>query len=896
MGDPPLHNASALDRLNLFLRNHEVSGVPNTTHTTMRPGRAYCIEDDDQEELYKVYARVLDECPGTCLHLTEKHSSIGPVVVDLDFHYQRMDGDEDDSFRLQHRCPLECIVEFVKAYLQTVSEYVILPTDAVQAFVFLKDEMKIYKKGTLDVIKDGVHILIPSVITAPCIQIAVRHRMLSSMSKIFHEIDGRLQNTYADVFDKKVITSAPWTMYGGSKPDCMAYALRHIVTVSSNGQEIHVEEDSMDFLCSNTSLTLVKLFSIRNKSFSTPLTPAGEHEIQQAAQAKSMALTSANQITQHVAELRGSNAHEDKEFVRKLVDILDKNRHEDYQLWVEVGICLHNIDSSLEMLDTWIEFSKKSPKFQEGMCETKWHGMRDGNLGMPTLHYWAKHDNPEKYREIIKDSIFHMMVDARSGCEVPVARVVYHMYKYRYKCVSITRKQWYEFRRHRWVACDSGYTLRNKLSEEVSQEFASVADHFERKASKDEENKENHMKMHKQLMDIAVRLQTRRFLDNIMHECCPFFFDPDFESALDEKTHLIGFENGVYDLHDMVFREGRPDDMVTLSTKTKFIHLEDIPEVCDEEDRNVVNEIETFFRQVLANVNVREYFLTMLASFLHGDIKQERFHIFTAGGSNGKSKTIELFERAFGEYCVKLPVALLTQKRAASNTATSEIARTKGKRFACLQEPGEDEKLNIGLLKELSGGDTILARALYKEPVEFKPQFKLVLVCNHLPNVPAQDFGTWRRIRVIQFMSKFCENPQHENEFPVDIDLSRKISKWRKYFLPFLIEKYYSKYAKDFKLTEPQEILSYTNQYKQATDMVALFVDQHLKRSEDENVFTSSEDMHSLFLNKMYPKTNAPTKMTRNVLAKQLGPIIGEEVSVNSIKGFKGWEMASSFT
>ncbi len=104
-----------------------------------------------------------------------------------------------------------------------------------------------------------------------------------------------------------------------------------------------------------------------------------------------------------------------------------------------------------------------------------------------------------------------------------------------------------------------------------------------------------------------------------------------------------------------------------------------------------------------------------------------------------------------------LPIALLTQKRAASNSAQGELERTKGRRFAVMQEPSEQDKINIGFMKELSGNDRILCRALYKEPYEFKPQFKMILTCNELPEVPSDDGGTWRRIRVIEFLSKFCE-------------------------------------------------------------------------------------------------------------------------------------------
>ena len=61
---------------------------------------------------------------------------------------------------------------------------------------------------------------------------------------------------------------------------------------------------------------------------------------------------------------------------------------------------------------------------------------------------------------------------------------------------------------------------------------------------------------------------------------------------------------------------------------------------------------------------------------------------------------MELLEKS-GDYGCKLPDTLLTAKRAASNAATPELATTKGKRIATLQEPDTNTKLNVGLMKEL---------------------------------------------------------------------------------------------------------------------------------------------------------------------------------------------------
>ena len=129
-----------------------------------------------------------------------------------------------------------------------------------------------------------------------------------------------------------------------------------------------------------------------------------------------------------------------------------------------------------------------------------------------------------------------------------------------------------------------------------------------------------------------------------------------------------------------------------------------------------------------------------------------------------------------------------------------------------MQEPSEQDKINIGFMKELSGNDRILCRGLYKEPYEFKPQFKMILTCNELPEVPSDDGGTWRRIRVIEFLSKFCENPTKANEFSMDLELSDKFDRWAETFMSMLIERH--KHINPNCIHEPMEVRIATESYK----------------------------------------------------------------------------------
>ena len=304
-----------------------------------------------------------------------------------------------------------------------------------------------------------------------------------------------------------------------------------------------------------------------------------------------------------------------------------------------------------------------------------------------------------------------------------------------------------------------------------------------------------------------------------MKECRTLFIDEKFEELLDSRSHLIGFDNGVYDLKMHMFRDGMPDDYIYLSTKINYTNYNtECPEI---------GEINDFFSKIFTNKNLRTYVMDVLACIIDGSIAQERFYIFTGQGSNGKSRLLDLIQKSIGEYYCILPIALLTQKRAASNAAQSELERTKGKRFAVMQEPSENEKLNIGLMKELSGQDRILVRALYKEPYEFKPQFKMILTCNELPEVPSDDGGTWRRIKVCNFSSRFCENPNLEkNEFHMDLELTDKFDRWKEVFISMLIERH--KNINPSAITEPSEVRIATESYKQNNDIIGQFINEKI--------------------------------------------------------------------
>lgn len=355
------------------------------------------------------------------------------------------------------------------------------------------------------------------------------------------------------------------------------------------------------------------------------------------------------------------------------------------------------------------------------------------------------------------------------------------------------------------------------------------------------------------------------FKNQVVRELMEPFYDMDreFFDTLNEKKHLLGMDNGTYNLNTDTFREGRPDDRITHTTRCIYPTMED--DASEEWVMRRKKEIETFISQILPNRRVREFVMTLLASFLSGETNEEHFHIWTGSGGNGKSKLLELFENSIGDYGCKLPVSLITGKRAASSGATPEVANLKGRRFACLQEPSEGAKINAGLMKELTGGDTIYARALFKEPIEFKPQFKMVLACNEPPELPKDDGGVWRRVKMVHFPARFRPRDEltpedgHWNSdstiwtpkdpmnpvYPADETIDQKFKDWKDVFLWMLLEQY--KVYKSKGLQIPPEVKATTNQYRQSQFKLAEFIKDCITIDTDYNAQISIGDIYNFY-------------------------------------------------
>jgi P4 family phage/plasmid primase-like protien len=849
--------------------------IPFTHSIVGKPGGKYNIPADKYDDFLDIYIKAYQEGG---FHLVERPTEIGPLLIDLDFRQET-----DDR---QYTCAdILCIVKYASGLIRKY--YKITQSSQVYAFVFEKNKpSKHASRGY----KDGFHIVYPNIPMST----NMRYLILSeTRDKIIEE--GAMShinytNDFAkEVFDSTIVKSNGWMIYGANKQNSLPYRLsyifnhkldeidsnnysfEHLVKLLANRKfETHDEHllnnkiNSVD-LKKKIDVMLIKMKTKRDTT--KHIKNNDNDEIEDIDDHDTYIANNNNNKKTSTSKLR---KYDDIQLATKLVELLSDERATNYTDWTHVGWALYNTSSKL--LKTWHNFSKrtKGNNYDESVCTKFWKDPKKSNnkLTIGSLHVWAKTDNPEKYATLMRDNIHEMLLDAETGTEYDIAKIMYELYGHKFVCSDIQRNTWYEFQDNLWVKIQEGYTLYNLISEELSTEFiylqqSIVGEMLNKKGGE----RDGAYKRNENIQKLLLKLKRPTFKDGIVVECRRKFVNELFEEKLDSNTKLIGFNDGIYDLENNCFRKGFPEDYVSFTVGYNYPREYNI-------NHPDVQWVESYLSRVQVDHDMNEYLKTLLASYIDGSTANENFLIWTGKGANGKSKTIEFFTKAFGDYCSTLPVTLLTGNRPPSGAATPEMAEMRGKRFVAFEEPEKSDNVKVGYMKELTGGTSITVRKLYGNPFTYKPQFKLLLACNKLPAIDATDGGTWRRLRVSPFNSHFVKvdnpnakdnkftykgKPLGKGQFPRDYQLSENMDIYKKAFSWLIINIYYPLY-KQKGLVEPPLVMEYTNKYQKDNDIMLDFINNygawkdwiringtHVKVGSANDIVRYFEDMDSEF-------------------------------------------------
>ena len=236
----------------------------------------------------------------------------------------------------------------------------------------------------------------------------------------------------------------------------------------------------------------------------------------------------------------------------------------------------------------------------------------------------------------------------------------------------------------------------------------------------------------------------------------------------DQNPLVIGVENGVIELQNGHFRAGKQSDMIRTSCPVSWRDL-------DQPCPNWIKFLTDIFD---SNTELIEFFQRLIGYSITALCSEHIFAIFFGDGRNGKSTVVEVIKAVIGDYGKSIQAETLMQTRHenSAGSARSDLMALIGKRFIWASESGQNRRLNTSVVKQLTGADTIAARAVYgREEVNFIPTHKIFLLSNFKPKIPPEDFAAWQRIVLIPFSLRFVSDPKEKNERAKDPNIKKKL-------------------------------------------------------------------------------------------------------------------------
>lgn len=419
----------------------------------------------------------------------------------------------------------------------------------------------------------------------------------------------------------------------------------------------------------------------------------------------------------------------------------------------------------------------------------------------------------EKTTAFTSKEIFQALFDNEDGD----ARLYIKIHKGRH-CFDHSVSRWYVYHKHFW---------KEDIIEQTTASIQKVIDAYALEAQRQafarlgaekvgkKETANSHKAKEEALFKRIRTLQTKKRKENILH------LAKVGENSLgttgsqwDRDLMSLGCLNGVIDLKTGEHLPGKPEDYIKTFAQTEWKGL-----------NAPCPTWEKFLEEVFIEKELIDYIQRLLGYGITGKTISHIIVILWGIGRNGKGTLLETLKFVLGNLVYKAESELLLDQRfqRISGAPNSGILALRGKRLVYVSETSEGRQLNTSRIKELVGGDTLNARALYaKHHVEFQPTHLLLLLTNHKPHAPAGDYALWQRVNLIPFTLSFVNNPEKINERQADPNLPDKLKDEAPGILAWLVRGCLEWQRQG--LNSPEIVTAATKAYRREEDLIGHFI------------------------------------------------------------------------
>ena len=280
---------------------------------------------------------------------------------------------------------------------------------------------------------------------------------------------------------------------------------------------------------------------------------------------------------------------------------------------------------------------------------------------------------------------------------------------------------------------------------------------------------------------------------------------PISNNELDRDLLLFNCKNGTIELKSGKLRSHRKEDLLTVLVPYDYKPEVECPRWLE------------FLDQVTGGDKDLQGYLQRATGYSLTGVTKSQVLFFLYGlGNNGKSTFITTVRSLLGGYAGRANTDIFMVRDKGGAGHREDLANIEGKRFISASELVEGKRLDVSLVKDITGGETIRASRKYEHETEFLPQAKIWLIGNHKPVITDTTLSIWRRVKLIPFTVTIADSD-------VDPDLPAKLETELPGILAWAVKGCLSWQRGG--LQEPPVITNATKSYRKEEDILGDFLD-----------------------------------------------------------------------
>jgi len=262
---------------------------------------------------------------------------------------------------------------------------------------------------------------------------------------------------------------------------------------------------------------------------------------------------------------------------------------------------------------------------------------------------------------------------------------------------------------------------------------------------------------------------------------------------------------------------------------------------------------EAFLAEVQPDVEKRMFLQRWFGASMSAEPVQAL--LFNYGmGANGKSVLMDVLGTLLGDYAATVRIESLTgTNRRGGGDATPDLIPLIGARLVRVSEPDQGTRLQEGLIKELTGGEPILVRALHSDFVEVKPYGKITMSGNHKPEIRGTDDGIWRRVMLMPWEVQIP--PERRNP-----RLAEELAEEASGILNWLIDGLLA--FLELGLAPPASVTEATEEYRRESDPIGEFLLTSCTITGEPGDTITAADLSNAFTFYLLERGDTPWKPT----------------------------------